>query len=309
MAHYLITGGAGFIGSHLVEWILQAGHRVTVIDDFSTGTRDNLPAHPELEIVAQDLLTLTSERLAGPFAAAVHLAALPSVNDSWAHLAQAHAVNLTGTVRVIELAQQLRIPRLVYASSASVYGDTDAVPIEEMQRLRPASPYGLQKVSSEEYGRLFAGKNLSFVALRFFNVFGPRQVAGSPYSGVISRFAHAMRGNQAITIFGGGEQTRDFVYVKDIAIALAGALEISGLAPFTVCNLGSGSAVSIRQLVATMRGFFPDWTGSVREAPARLGDILRSVADIAAAQRLLSYRPRYSLESGLAEMLQPENAQ
>lgn len=308
MAHYLITGGAGFIGSHLVEWVLQVGHRVTVIDDFSTGTRDNLPAHPGLSIVTQDLLALTSECLTGPFAAAVHLAALPSVNDSWNQLAQAHAVNLTGTVRVIELAQQLRIPRLVYASSAAVYGDTEAVPIEEMQRLRPASPYGLQKASSEEYGRLFAGENLSFVALRFFNVFGPRQVAGSPYSGVITRFAQAMRENQPVTIFGGGGQTRDFVYVKDIALGIASALETSGLDPFTVCNLGSGSAVSIRQLVATMGGFFPDWPGSVREAPARHGDILRSAADIAAARRLLSYQPRYSLESGLAEMLQPEKA-
>src|SRR5260370_13814535 len=126
MAHYLITGGAGFIGSHLVEWVLRAGHRVTVIYDFSTGTRDNLPAHPGLSIVTQDLLTLTSECLTGPFHAAAHIAAVPSVNDSWNHLAQAHAVNLTGTVRVIELAQQLRIPRLVYASSAAVYGDTDA---------------------------------------------------------------------------------------------------------------------------------------------------------------------------------------
>jgi UDP-glucose 4-epimerase len=112
------------------------------------------------------LLSLTNERLTGSFDAVVHLAALPSVNNSWTHVAQAHAVNLTATVRVIELAQQRRIPRLVYASSAAVYGDADVVPIEEMQRLRPASPYGLQKVSSEEYGRLFAGKNLSFVALR-----------------------------------------------------------------------------------------------------------------------------------------------
>ena len=295
MAHVIVTGGAGFIGSHLVERLLEAGNRVTVIDDFSTGSRNNLAARPGLSIIAEGLLTLTSECLTGPFDAVVHLAALPSVNDSWNHLAQAHAVNLTGTVRVIELAQQLRIPRLVYASSAAVYGDTDLVPIEEMRRLRPASPYGLQKVSSEEYGRLFAGKNFSFVALRFFNVFGPRQVSGSPYSGVITKFAAAMRENQPVTVFGGGEQTRDFVYVKDIALGIASALEMSGLDPFTVCNLGSGTAVSIRQLVSAMRGFFPDWFGPVREAPARPGDIVRSLAD--------------SLESGLAEMLQRAKAQ
>lgn len=303
MAHYLITGGAGFIGSHLVEWLLAAGHRLTVVDDFSTGSQDNLPAHPELAIVAHDLLALTREHLAGPFAAVAHLAALPSVNDSWTQLAKAHAINLTGTVRVIELAQQLKIPRLVFASSAAVYGDTDVVPIEEMQRLRPTSPYGLQKKSSEEYGQLFAGRNFSFVALRFFNVFGPRQVANSPYSGVITKFVQAMRENEPVTIFGTGGQTRDFVYVKDVASGIARALEVPGLDPFTVCNLGRGSAVSIRQLATTLRAFFPDWKKPLRDAPARLGDIVHSVADISVAQRLLSYRPRYTLESGLAEML------
>jgi UDP-glucose 4-epimerase len=303
MAHYLITGGAGFIGSHLVEWLLESGHRVTVIDDFSAGTRDNLPTHSELSIVEQDLLRLTNNELTGPFHAIVHLAALPSVTASWSNLLQAHAVNLTATVRVIELAQQLGIPRIVYASSAAVYGDSDVVPIEEMQRLRPTSPYGVQKVAGEEYGRLCSSKNLSFVALRFFNVFGPRQVAGSPYSGVITIFAQAMRENRPITIFGGGGQTRDFVFVKDIALGIASALEMSNLNPFTVCNLASGTAVTIRQLVATMRQFFPEWSGSIKEAPARLGDIVRSSADISAARNLLSYQSRYSLESGLAEML------
>ena len=303
MAHYLITGGAGFIGSHLVEWLLESGHRVTVIDDFSAGTRDNLPTHSELSIVEQDLLRLTNNELTGPFHAIVHLAALPSVTASWSNLLQAHAVNLTATVRVIELAQQLGIPRIVYASSAAVYGDSDVVPIEEMQRLRPTSPYGVQKVAGEEYGRLCSSKNLSFVALRFFNAFGPRQVAGSPYSGVITIFAQAMRENRPITIFGDGGQTRDFVFVKDIALGIASALEMSDLNPFTVCNLASGTAVTIRQLVATMRQFFPEWSGSIKEAPARLGDIVRSSADISAARNLLSYQSRYSLESGLAEML------
>jgi len=303
MAHYLITGGAGFIGSHLVEWLLESGHRVTVIDDFSAGTRDNLPTHSELSIVEQDLLRITNNELTGPFHAIVHLAALPSVTASWSNLLQAHAVNLTATVRVIELAQQLGIPRIVYASSAAVYGDSDVVPIEEMQRLRPTSPYGVQKVAGEEYGRLCSSKNLSFVALRFFNVFGPRQVAGSPYSGVITIFAQAMGENRPITIFGGGGQTRDFVFVKDIALGIASALEMSDLNPFTVCNLASGTTVTIRQLVATMRQFFPEWSGSIKEAPARLGDIVRSSADISAARNLLSYQSRYSLESGLAEML------
>ena len=303
MAHYLITGGAGFIGSHLVEWLLKAGHRLTVIDDFSSGSRDNLPAHPELAVLAHDLLALTNEHLTGPFDAVVHLAALPSVNDSWTQLVRAHAINLTGTVRVIELVQELKIPRLVFASSAAVYGDTGLAPIEETQRLRPASPYGLQKKSSEEYGRLLAGRHCTFIALRFFNVFGPRQVANSPYSGVITKFVQAMREDQPVTIFGTGEQTRDFVYVKDIASGIVRALEAPGLDSFTVCNLGRGSAVSIRQLAATMGALFPGWKGTINRAPARAGDIVHSVANISVAQRLLSYRSCYSLESGLAEML------
>ena len=304
MAHYLITGGAGFIGSHLVEWLLQTGHRVTVVDNFSAGTRGNLPADSNLSIVEQDLLRVTNEELTGSFDALVHLAALPSVTASWRNLSRAHAVNLTATVRVIELAQELKIPRIVYASSAAVYGEADVVPIDEMQRLRPTSPYGLQKAAGEEYGRLWAGNDVSFVALRFFNVFGPRQVAGSPYSGVITIFAQAMRENRPITIFGDGGQTRDFVFVKDVALGIAGALEISDPDPFTVCNLASGAAVTVQQLVSSMRRFFPQWSGVIREAPARLGDIVYSAADITAAQRILSYQPRYCLESGLAEMLQ-----
>ena len=302
MAHYLITGGAGFIGSHLVDRLLQAGHRVTVIDDFSTGKAENLPREGALEIVAADLLALAPGRLAGPFAAVVHLAALPSVNDSWAQLAQAHARNLTATVRVLELARELGIPRLVFASSAAVYGNPDTVPIAEDHPRRPLSPYGLQKLASEDYGRLLARDGFSFIALRFFNVFGPRQVADSPYSGVITKFACALRANQPVTIFGDGRQTRDFVYVQDIATGISRALEATDLAPFTVCNLGCGHAASILQLAETMRGFFQQWKSEFEHAPMPPGDIVRSEADISAAQRLLQYRPEHSLESGLAEM-------
>jgi UDP-glucose 4-epimerase len=304
MAHYLITGGAGFIGSHLVEQLLQAGHRVTVIDDFSTGKTENLPCDGALKIVTADLLALAAERLTGPFAALVHLAALPSVNHSWAQLGQAHARNLTATVRVIELVRELGIPRLVFASSAAVYGNPDRVPIVEDHPCRPLSPYGLQKLASEEYGRLLAQDDFSFVALRFFNVFGPRQVADSPYSGVITKFADALRANQPVIIFGDGTQTRDFVYVQDITAGIARALEAPGLAPFTVCNLGGGEAVSILELAKTMRGFFPHWQSTFERASMPPGDIVRSKADISAAQELLDYRPQYSLASGLGEMLE-----
>lgn len=302
MAHYLITGGAGFIGSHLVERLLAEDHRVTVLDDLSSGRRENLPETSGLALVVADLLSVRHEQLAGPFDAVVHLAALPSVNDSWTQLAAAHAINLTGTVRVIELAQALGIPRIVYASSAAVYGDATVFPIAETAPLQPLSPYGLQKFASEEYGRLLARENLTFVALRFFNVFGLRQVAGSPYSGVITKFASAMRANEPVTIFGGGGQTRDFVYVQDIVTGLVLALQATGLKPFTVCNLGGGSVVSITQLAEAMRALFPKWEAGFRQAAAPPGDIVRSEADIAVARHLLGYEPRFSLTSGLSEM-------
>jgi UDP-glucose 4-epimerase len=304
MAHYLVTGGAGFIGSHLVDRLLRSGHRVTVVDDFSTGLRENLPVDDELVILAADLLRLVPNEFAGSFDAVVHLAGLPSVTDSWSQIATTHALNLTATVRVIELAQQLGISRIVYGSSAAVYGNPDSVPIRETHRLRPLSPYGLQKSASEAYGRLFARENFSFVALRFFNVFGPRQVATSPYSGVITKFARAMRANQPVTIFGDGTQTRDFVYVKDIAEGISRALEAPNLEPFTACNLGCGRAISVLELAETVRRFFPQWRSGFQHVPAPPGDIVQSAADISAAQRWLSYRPQYSLETGLAELSQ-----
>ena len=307
MTDYLITGGAGFIGSHLVERLLAAGDRVTVLDNFSSGKRENLPNDSRIAIVAEDLLALQPGQLQGSFAGVVHLAALPSVNDSWAEPGKAHALNLSATVRLIELARELGIPRVVFASSAAVYGEVAIIPVTENHRLRPVSPYGLQKFASEEYGRLFAGEDFSFLALRLFNVFGPRQLATSPYSGVISRFVSAMRENQPITIFGDGRQTRDFVYVKDIAEGIRRGLTTPDLGPFTVCNLGCGEAVSVLQLIETVRPFFPEWPGEVRHEAPRLGDIARSQSDISAAQRLLSYRREYSLESGLAEMLTGEN--
>ncbi len=306
MSHYLVTGGAGFIGSHLVELLLDGGHRITVVDDFSTGKRENLPSQRELSVVAGDLLTVTRDQLAGPFDGIVHLAALPSVNDSWTDLMAAHQLNLTATIRVLELAHAMHIARIVYASSAAVYGNPQSVPISEEDLTVPLSPYGLQKLVSEQYGRLFAqNQTLSFVALRFFNVFGARQVATSPYSGVISKFASAMRSGQPIKIHGDGKQTRDFVYVTDIARGIAQALEMVRLESYIVCNLGTGRAVSIRELAGTMRAVFPDWNGSVQAAPAPPGDIVHSQASIAAAGRLLGFRPAYSLETGLARMMQP----
>jgi UDP-glucose 4-epimerase len=303
MSHYLVTGGAGFIGSHLVERLLAGDDRVTVVDNFSSGQRQNLPSDSRLSVIAEDVLLLRPEQLGSSFDGLVHLAALPSVNSSWIEPAATHAANLTATLQMIELARQLRVRRMVFASSAAVYGDAATFPIAESHPCHPLSPYGLQKLASEEYGRLFADEDFSFVALRLFNVFGARQVADSPYSGVITRFATALGANQPVTIFGEGRQTRDFVYVKDIAEGMANALVASLPTPVMVCNLGRGRAISILELFAAMRPFFPDWAGDLQHRPARAGDIARSEADISKAQELLGFHPRFSFELGLANML------
>lgn len=306
MARYLVTGGAGFIGSHLVEALLAAGHAVTVIDNLRSGRRENLPAHDALTFREMDLFDLADDRIE-PFDGLVHLAALPSVDDSWKHALEAHQQNLTSTLQMLELARAWRIPRVIYMSSAAVYGEPQATPIKESNSTQPLSPYGLQKLTSEHYGRLMAEQHgLTFVALRAFNVYGPRQVPTSPYSGVISKFADALRADGPVRIFGDGGQTRDFVHVSDIARGLTLALEASGLPPFTVCNLGTGRAMTIRELFEMMRAHFPGWKGEVETAPAPPGDIRHSLADIATAQKLLGYEPRCALETGLAELLRAE---
>lgn len=304
MGNYLVTGGAGFIGSHLVEHLLANDHRVTVLDDFSTGRRENLPSHPRLALIEADVLQVEAGRFSGHCDGVVHLAALPSVNDSWAAPRRAHELNLTATLHVIELARALRAPRVVYASSAAVYGNPERIPIHEGDRTLPLSPYGLQKLAGEHYGRLFAVQDgFSFVALRFFNVFGPRQLATSPYSGVISKFAAALRAGEPLTIYGDGAQTRDFLHVSDLARGIVQALTANGLEAFTVCNLGTGRGVSIRELAEMMRAFFPDWKECFETAPAPSGDITHSQAMIDQAQLLLDFRPRHSLESGLARLV------
>lgn len=304
MGHYLVTGGAGFIGSHLVEHLLANDHAVTAIDNFSTGRRENLPTHPRLTLMEADILRVGADQFSERYDGLVHLAALPSVNDSWTELQQAHELNLTATLRVIEWARSLGIPRMVYASSAAVYGDPVRVPIAEDDATLPLSPYGLQKLTGEHYGRLLAGEGgLQFVALRFFNVFGPRQVATSPYSGVISKFETAFRAGQSITINGDGSQTRDFVHAADLVRGIAQALSVANLAPFTVCNLGTGRSVSIRQLAGILQTLFPDWNGTIQNGPALAGDIAHSQASVTAAQSLLGYRSEISLEAGLEKLL------
>ena len=301
----LVTGGAGFIGSHFVDLVIGLGGQVVVVDDLSGGV-NNLPTDRSVEFIEKDFRTCEARDFAGGFDALVHLAALPSVVTSWEQPMQAHESNLSLTLHAITLASELRIKRIVFASSAAVYGKATEVPTKESSQTSPSSPYGLQKLTSERYGQLFAGAlGLSFVGLRFFNVFGPRQSPSSPYSGVISQFLAAMQKGLSVNITGDGEQTRDFIYVKDVAAALQAAVtKIPSEIPWLVLNIGTGVPTSILKLRREMIQFFPDADKVPIFLPIAPGDIRHSTACISAATEVMGFCPRYSLQDGLAELVQ-----
>jgi UDP-glucose 4-epimerase len=305
--HFIVTGGAGFIGSHVTEQLLSEGHSVTVVDNLITGNLQNLPEHPRLKFLQKDVITCQPEDFAERIDGIAHLAAIPSVTESWLRPLEAHHHNLSTMIAVIQLSQVLDIPRIVFASSAAVYGKQGHLPISEAQETRPVSPYGLQKLVCEQYASLFAKKiGFSFVALRMFNVFGLRQVPSSQYSGVISIFVAAMQQGLPITIYGDGTQTRDFIYVKDVAIAFTKALTMA-LAPGTclTCNLGTGKATSLVQLVNILKACFPQWKSETRLAFPRPGDIQHSQADISQASSLLGFNPQWTVQSSIHLFIEP----
>jgi UDP-glucose 4-epimerase len=304
--HFLVTGGAGFIGSHLTEHLLSEGHYVTVIDNFATGNSRNLLKHPCLKLLPKNLLTYQLEDFTEPIDGIAHLAAIPSVIESWLKPLETHHINLSATMGVIELCQALNIPRLVFASSAAVYGNPSSPLISEDQTPAPISPYGLQKLMSEQYIRLFAEKlNFSWVSLRLFNVFGPRQLPGSQYSGVIPTFVTAIQQDSWLTIYGDGTQTRDFIFVTDVALSFARALT-KPLAPCVglTCNIGTGKSISIIELINVIKNFFPSWESKIKFLPSRSGDIKHSLADVSKAYQILDFRHQESIESGIRILIE-----
>lgn len=295
--HFIVTGGAGFIGSHVTEQLLDDGCSVTVVDNLTTGRLQNLPNHSRLQFLQKDVLTCQPSDFPEPIDGIAHLAATPSVTESWLQPLEVHHNNLSAMIVVLQLCQALNIPRLVFASSAAVYGRQECLPISEDRDTRPISPYGLQKLFSEQYASLFAKQlGFSFVALRLFNVFGPRQVPNSQYSGVISIFVSAMQQGLPLTIYGDGTQTRDFIYVKDVAIAFAKALTFNSC---LTCNIGTGRSISLIQLVDTLRNCFPQWKSEIRFEPFRPGDVQQSQANISKASSTLGFTPHESVQTCL----------
>jgi UDP-glucose 4-epimerase len=299
----LITGGAGFIGSHLAERVLAGGGRVRVLDNLSTGKRENLPVHPQLEFVQGDIRdrSLVAGSVRG-MDAIVHLAAVASVQASVDDPMGTHETNFDGTLSLIEAARSAGVKRIVYASSAAVYGDTAILPVSESVATSPLTPYAADKLAGEHYLGFYHRKyGMQTTAFRFFNIYGPRQDPSSPYSGVISIFVDRLRAGAPVTLFGDGRQTRDFVYVGDLAMLLARA--ISETAAFgQVMNVGRGIECSLLELLTAMERLTGRKMERIHEA-ARVGDIVRSCANVERLRSLLGAVPQTPIADGLRQLL------
>jgi UDP-glucose 4-epimerase len=309
VALYVVTGGAGFIGSHLVDALLARGERVRVVDDLSSGRRANLPGldggagDAPLELFRGDVADRELVRAALRGASGVfHEAAQVSVPASIRDPENSYRINVMGTVNVLEAARAQSVRKVVFAASSAAYGDEPTLPKVEHMTPRPLSPYASGKLAGEAllatWGRAYG---LETVALRYFNVYGPRQADDSPYSGVIALFARRVLEGRAPTIFGDGEQTRDFVFVEDVVRANLLAMDRTVEAG-AVINIGTGKSVTIRSLyqrLAELAGF----AGQPEHAPARDGDVPHSRASIERARAWLGFEPSVELREGLRRTL------
>jgi nucleoside-diphosphate-sugar epimerase len=298
MAHYLVTGGAGFIGSHLAEELVRRGERVRVVDSLITGKRQNLAHLPEVEFVHGDLADFdVATRAVQGIDYVLHQAAIPSVPRSVKDPITSNRANVDASLNLLVAARDAGVRRVVYAGSSSAYGNTATLPKVETMPTAPLSPYALQKLVVEQYGQLFTQLyGLETVTIRYFNVFGPRQDPSSPYSGVISVFIRALVEGTRPTIYGDGGQTRDFTYVANVVDGVLRAC--TAPASGEVINVATGGRVSLNELFAAVRAHVG---GSLEPhyAEPRAGDVRDSQADIAKARRLLGYEPIVDFASGL----------
>jgi nucleoside-diphosphate-sugar epimerase len=299
LTNYLVTGGAGFIGSHLAEELLRRGERVRIVDSLVTGKRQNLAHLSKAEFIEGDLAELDVARAAvAGVDYILHQAAIPSVPRSVEDPITSNRANIDSTLNLLVAARDARVKRVVYAGSSSAYGNTPVLPKHEGMPNNPLSPYALQKLVGEQYMQLFTSLyELETVTIRYFNVFGPRQDPSSPYSGVISLFTRALVENRSPTIYGDGEQTRDFTYVANVVDGVLRAVAAPG-ASGEIINVATGGRISLNHLFGTLRSLIGAQVEPVY-APPRAGDVHDSQADISKARALLGYEPTVPFEEGL----------
>lgn len=299
MSLYLVTGGAGFIGSHLTEALLKRGDHVRIVDNFSTGKHENVPEGAE--VVEGDL---ADEGVAARAVAGcdyvLHEAAIPSVPRSVKDPLGTHRANVDATMQLLVAARDAGVKRLVFAGSSSTYGNSAVLPKREDMRAAPITPYALQKYIGEQYCQLFTSLyGLETVTTRYFNVFGPRQAPDSPYSGVISLFIKALLAGQSPVIYGDGRQTRDFTYVTNVVDGVLRAATAEGVAG-EVINVATGGRISLLELVRAVQVILGTDVAPTFGA-AREGDVKDSQADIFKARKMLGYEPTVPFEEGLRQ--------
>lgn len=301
----LITGGAGFIGSHTTELLVANGHAVTVVDDLSTGNLANLESVEDkiilVELDIRDLEALSS--VCRGTDVLIHLAAVSSVEKSIQDPLTTHEVNTSGCLSVMEAARENKVKRVIFSSSAAVYGDDPDLPKTEDSPVRPLSPYAWHKLTGEFYGNNYRELHgVNFAALRYFNVYGSRQDPASPYSGVLSIFIDRARNNLPLIVFGNGEQSRDFIHVSDVArVNLMAVESMKPLPP--VMNVATGRETSINEVAKKIQNLCGSDAGTIYEAP-RQGDIDRSYASGALLAETLKLTPSVAIDEGLAGLIQ-----
>ncbi len=300
MPKVLVTGGAGFIGSHIVDLMLKENHEVTVLDNFFTGKAENLHhAENDVEVIQEDIRNLEGVMKACKgIDYILHQAALRSVPASVKDPQSFIDVNITGTYNVLESARQNNVKRVVLASSSSVYGNTKKLPLKEGEENARISPYAISKFTNEDFCKYFTNiHGLETVCLRYFNVFGPRQDPKSPYAAVIPLFIEAVLKNESPIIFGGGEQTRDFTYVENVAIANLMAMTAEK-ANGQAINIANQESISINTLLAKINKLLGK-NIPAKYAPPRQGDVKHTLADNSKAMKLLEYKNFVSFDAGL----------
>jgi len=307
MTNVLVTGGAGFIGSNLTEELLKRGHFVRVLDNFSTGKRENLifgKEYPALEVVEGDIRDLRAcQKAAEEMEYVFHQGALPSVQRSVEDPETSNAVNVGGTLNILVAARGKGTKRVIYASSSSVYGDTPTLPKHEEMPSNPLSPYALQKYVGEHYCRLFYQLyGLETISLRYFNIFGPKQDPNSLYSAVIPKFIDALLQGRPPIIFGDGEQSRDFTFIENVVQANLLAMSAGHLHGEAI-NIACGKRISLNQLLNVLKEILGSKVSPLYQEP-RIGDVKHSLADIRKGKEIVGYEPTVGVEIGLKKTVE-----